>query len=172
MKLLPYKTWELQSPLPVQQLIVGMVKRIEPARWLRWPTKRDHTPLQGSVHDRGFIVSRVLHYQNPSPPTIYGTFIPGKTGTTIRVRMTLHYLLWAFYGIWFGMLGLFGLASVTVFAQGDRISTVTLMLVIGGMAILGGAFLCGGFWAEARRAEELLWKTLMDIHEEAGVRAP
>lgn len=164
MKWLPYDSWEVQSPLSVDELVRGMSGRIRAVKWFAWA--RAHTPLQGDVNSGGFRVSRVIPYANAGLPCIHGTFIPGDRGTTIRLRMMPHLVVIVFMAYWLGMLGLFGLVSVLALI-GD--GSWTLLLVFGGMGAFALLLVYGAFWAEAGKAKSLLSEVLLEVHREAGM---
>ena len=169
MKWLPYESWELASPLQVDQMVDGMARRVEPVKWFRMPWGNDHTPFQGSIHEHGFTISRVIHYSNSFLPVLNGTFIPTQSGTTIKIRMALHAFVLAFLAAWFGMLGLFGLAGILLLvSKGDW----TLIGILAGMALFAVAMTWGCFWAEAGKTKRLFLELMLEIHEEAAGQSP
>lgn len=165
MKWLPYESWTIDSPLDVPTLVAGMRERIEPTKWFRKWWGSDHTPLQGTIHDRGFSASRVIHYRNSFLPMLYGKFLPASGGTMIRVRMMPHPLVIAFMAHWFGFLGIFGLVGLIVAIQDG---TWGFLLPVGIMGGFGLILTYGAFFAEAGKAKNLISQVLLDVHKEAA----
>jgi len=165
MKLIPYESWEIKTPLQISQLVGAMTRKIEQPKWFRWPLNADHTLLQGTINQRGFTVSRVIHYRNSCLPVMTGKFIPYEAGTRSKIAMTLHPIVIASMAVWSGMLALFSLVGiVALVTQGQW----TFVFVTGGMAIFGVALTCGSFWAEAGKTRDGLAQVMMDIHKEVA----
>jgi hypothetical protein len=141
-----------------------MRERIEPTKWFRKWWSSDHTPLQGTVHDRGFSASRIIGYQNSFLPVLYGKFTSTTAGTTIRVRMMPHPLVIVFMAHWFGFLGLFGLAGLIAAIQDGTWGFLVPVGIMGGFGLL---LTYGAFFAEAGKAKKLISEVLLDVHKEA-----
>lgn len=165
MKLLPYDSWSIESPLDVQTLVTGMTERIEPRKLFRGFSTLGHTPLQGTVSTDGFSASRIIHYRNSFLPMLYGKFTPNQQGTTIRIKMMLHPFVLAFLGVWFGMLGLFSLSGIAALLESGSWGFLRHIGFMGGIAIL---LTYGAFFAEAGKAKNLISQLLLEIHKEAA----
>ena len=165
MKWLPYDCWTVDSPLDVPALVAGMRERIEPTKWFRWPGSRDHAPLQGAIHERGFTASRIIHYRNSSLPVFYGTFTPTPRGTTIRVRMMPHPVVIVFMALWFSCLGLFGFVGSLAAVHGG---TWCLLSVVGSMGAIALVAIWGGYFLEAGKTKRLLSQVFLEVHKEAA----
>lgn len=163
MKLLPYDSWSIESPLDVQTLVAGMTERIEPCKWFQGFSSSDRTSLQGTVSAAGFSASRI-YYRNSFLPMLYGRFSPHQQGTTIRITMMLHPFVLAFLVVWFGMLGLFSIAGIAVLLESGSWDFLRHIGIMGGFAIL---LTYGAFFAEAGKAKKLISQVLLEIHLEA-----
>ena len=165
MKLLPYDSWTIDSPLDLPELVAGMTQRIEPQKWFRGLTRGALLPLQGKVDLQGFSASRIITYRNSFLPMLYGKFIPTQQGTTICIKMMLHPFVLAFLAVWFGMLGLFSLAGIAALVENGSWGFLGHIGIMGGFALL---LTYGAFFAEAGKAKNLISQVILEIHKEAA----
>ena len=164
MKCLPYDCWTIESPLDVPSLVAGMQERIEPFKWFRLWFSDDIAPLEGTVHQQGFSVRRIIGYRNSFLPMLYGTFIPNPNGTTIRIRMMPHPLVVGFMVNWLGLVGLFAISGLVMIVQNGEWWLFTVASFMGGAGLL---LSYGCFFAEAGKAKRLVSDIILDIHRAA-----
>lgn len=161
MKLLPYQSWKVESPLSVDKLILGLMPRID-KRKIFLPFFSGHASLKGEIYTHGFTVSRIIWYGNPCQPVLSGRFTPTENGTTINIIMTLHSIVLAFLLFWLGMVSLFVLIPLV-----DSGSLIFLQFS-GAMALFAVLLTYVGFWAEAGKTKKLFSQVLHEIHEKAA----
>ena len=104
----------------------------------------------------------MIRYRNSFLPHVCGTFIPHDTGTTIRIRMTLHPLVIAFLVCWTGFFGFFGLVGIL---EGTHNAIYTFLMP--GAVMLAA---CAGFFMEADGTKSLLSEVIMDVQRKAANR--
>jgi hypothetical protein len=170
MRLLLYKTWQVESPLKVNQLLDGMRKRIEPS----CPTFIENKFLWGRVDTRGFTVSRIIHNSSFFPhskfilPVLSGIFIDNGNGTTIKITMTLRRVVWVFLAAVLAMAGpyiiVLALAGILVLAQEGDWFLINISGVIG---LVAPSLVIVGYLLEASKSEKLLAEVLVDVHKES-----
>jgi hypothetical protein len=158
-KWLPYASWEVESPLRVDDLVNGMSTAVERSKCLRW-RKTDHLPFEGEIGPDGFHIRRVIHYQNSFLPQVYGRFDSCANGSVIRVRMMIHPLILAFMTCWFVFLGLW---STIAAIQEGMLCFVLPAALLGGFLILLAYV---GFFMEAAKTKGLLEEVFARLHEE------
>ena len=162
-KLFPYETWTLKTPLEIPQLVDGLAQRIEPRKWVRWSSPEYDDIFEGKVSEHGFTISRAINYRNSFLPVLKGTFISTYTGTLIKIRMTLDFIVWGLLMGTGGMLSLFTFAGIIEFI--DEGSWTLLMFGAGGIVfIVSLVNLC--FRIEARKAKSLISELLLELYEE------
>jgi hypothetical protein len=105
MKTLPYDSFIIRTTLTpdeVQQRISGFV---EPFKWFRWLSSREHKPYEGQIESYKFRISRAIHYRNSFLPIITGEIQPDSGGSTIRITMRMDELTSIFMFFWLGTGG-------------------------------------------------------------------
>ena len=171
-KLLP-KSWEIESPLSVDDLVKGIAPRLELARSFRWGRNSTDKPLQGAVFPSGFLINRVAYHSFRRPyypwyrPMLKGTFIPHDNGTTIRVRMEFDLIVRAVIIAIHCINGLLLIGGLVA-----AVETGTWGLLVG-QTLLSGIVLLLAWWLpvmEGSEVKRLLSQMLAEVHEEAAGR--
>ncbi len=153
MKLLPYDSFEIDTPMSAKAIIGVLTDTVEPTRWFR--LSKDHKTFQGTVEHDGFKITRIIHYRNSFLPVVRGRFAPGPSGFTVTVTMRLHPFVMAFMCLWFGGVGLGVVASLAGLAFG-RAEADPMLLIPFGMLLFGWALVSGAFWFEAKKTKPIL----------------
>lgn len=153
-KLIPYDSFEIATGLSPSQIEFALNDNIEPTKWLR--ISRDHKVFQGSITQKGFVVTRIIHYRNSFLPIIKGTFKSSSSGSTIAIKMRLHHCVTAFMCVWFGGVGISIIATSTAFFVNDKARYPALPFIVLAMFIFGWALVSGGFWFEANKSRQIL----------------
>jgi len=153
MRLLPYRRVELQSPLPITNVIQALSDAVDPPRssWLDLGSR----PFEGTVTGAEFRIYRVIGYRNSFRPQISGTAAPDGHGSRVSVTMSLHAAVAVFMGIWLGIVFWVCVAFFIAVLEGS-VPFEPPLLVPPGMLLFGGLLCLGGFGVEARKAEGLI----------------
>ncbi|MGB8698139.1 MAG: hypothetical protein WCD18_01875, partial [Thermosynechococcaceae cyanobacterium] len=98
MKLLPQKTFTLQTPDPLP-----LVRERLSAKIVSRTSMRSQTDVayRGAISQDGFEISRVIGYRNSALPVIRGRFEPLANGTAIHISMGIHPFVAGFLGFWY-----------------------------------------------------------------------
>jgi hypothetical protein len=143
---LPFHRFEITSQLKRQDALAALATRVEPFRMfrIRWPNSANDRRFEGIVRDDGFVVRRVLGYNNPFAPRAAGNVNGAGMGSQIQVTMQPSNLTVAF-AVALLALGLSGIA----FGGGEfwMGALLAAMLYVGMML---------GFWMEAPKQERVL----------------
>jgi hypothetical protein len=165
---LPYETWEVKTPVSIPILVMGLRRRIDIfsfSRLFKNPWTRDTSRFLGHAGMDGFELTRVIRYGNSFKPFLYGRFVAGPDGTTIRVTMTMHPAIWVFELFWFGPLLFFSLICFTLLvSQGEWVPLLFCL----GMLSFGSLLTCGGFAAEAGPTKRLFAEAMAEIERDAA----
>ncbi|GAB4036352.1 hypothetical protein [Spirosoma gilvum] len=158
--LFPYWKFTLHSPLSQEEAYTRLSGEVAPIRQglsLLW----DNRPqaFTGSTSKNGFCIERIIHYKNSFLPTIYGRFLPTKTGLQIRIVMQLSPII-LFIGIGLVCCALPILVSIAygllLTGHVNKALTIPSLLIV---AIY--VMFVGGFAYEAVTARRLL-KSIFD----------
>lgn len=89
MKLLPFHSFEITSPLKRQDALLALNAHLEPEKFFRarWPSKANDKRFQGATSDHAFSIRRVLGYNNVFAPVSTGTIAGAGAGSQINVTM-------------------------------------------------------------------------------------
>ncbi len=172
MKWLPYETWEVQTPVDVTALAEGLRKRIAPLKVLRQIAFWRDDATQGKVTSDGFVFYPAAIYRWYDSPVISGRFTASPTGTTIRMKMTLHPI-----GIWFlvvlmAMIGFSGLLFLPVLVKACQWEFYAIFFAIAlGMLVPAVGMTCYRYSKEAPRAKRLISLYIAGIEREVAGRA-
>lgn len=156
MRLLPYRRFELQSPLSVTQVTQALSDSGEPKRWIRLGTA--DRPFEGTVTASGFQIQRNISYRNSFLPQVTGTVTPEGSGSRISITMKLHSVVLIFLLVWSGVLASICVAVGVSFIAGSVEGTAALAPF--GLFLLASLVITGSFAYEARKATELLTSLL------------
>ena len=161
MKLWPSDSYEIQTPIQLEEVVRRLEEQIEPAKWFR--ISHTHKFFQGEVSREGFKITRIVHYRNSFLPVIRGTFKQGEPGVTVLIRMRLHPFVTAFMYFWFGGVSL-GILAVIAGLLSGQTKIQPMMIIPFGMIIIGWALITGGFWFEAKKQKAMLIAMLEASH--------
>lgn len=156
MKLFPYDSLTIQTYDPLPIVFRRLAAKVEPKKTSRWLFDHNHAPYEGTISETGFEISRIIHHRNSFIPMIRGHFEASASGTTVRITMRLHPLIWIFLGFWYftwyGItipLAIFGKMSTNMAIWFLAIPVLTLF-----------AFWCA-FWEEATRSRRDLLEIIL-----------
>ena len=149
MRLLPYRKFEVRSPLAVEAIVQLLRSSVEPRRALR--VGPGQCPFEGTVTDATFDIRRIIAYRNAFLPKIQGTIAPDPPGSRISITMRLHLAALIFMALWLGAVLVMG-ARLLPAGRADLRSAVVPF----GMFLFGWILTAGGFSFEARKAEQVL----------------
>lgn len=154
MPLIPFDRFDVESPLPAEELSSRLAGSVEPKRWLR--SGRGERPFEGTVEDEGrFRIQRVIGYRNSFLPTLAGTVERTPGGSRIRGTMTMSPLVGIFIVIW--LLGVLFFASPFLIAPREAAASPDPLWVAPvGMFLFGWLLVSGAFTFESRQAHRLL----------------
>jgi WD40 repeat protein len=101
MKLLPSYTFTIQTTDAPSLVAIRLVAQVEPPRGTGCSVSQYHLPYEGTVSEKNFKVSRIIHYPNLMLPIIRGRFeqLPGQT--VVRIDMTLDPSIVDFLGLFY-----------------------------------------------------------------------
>jgi hypothetical protein len=150
-KLLPYESFEIETPLSKEEVIEMLNSQIEPWKLFRWPWKMGHKVFQGSVTSDKFKISKIIHYRNSFLPIIHGTFGCNSSGNVISIKMTLHPMAIVFMCAWFLLL-LIGIMNVLLGASNDKSFPLIGFIII----IISYIFIGVCFWPEVKEQKRVL----------------
>jgi hypothetical protein len=146
MKWLPYRKFELTSPMRREDAVAAMTAHVEPVQWIRLsrPGGDNDQRFEGEMTPDGFDVRRVLGYRNSFAPTVRGEIHAAGSMTRVVVTMRPHLIVFGFIAIWCSFL----LLPLTFGGVATLVSALMIALAyIGIMA---------GFWFEANSQERAL----------------
>lgn len=108
MWLLPYEHFYIKTHLSREKVIQKLRDVTDTSRKIVWfPTfaSRQHKLYLGKVNEESFSFYRWIHHRDSFLPVIDGNFISENSGSTIRIRMHLHWLVIILMTLWLGFFG-------------------------------------------------------------------
>jgi len=102
---------------------------------------------------------RIIRHRNAFLPVSVGRFEQTVDGTRVHVTMRMRDLVKGLMGVWFGTLGMFGLAALAFLGGalghgGSVRSSVGFLALVVAMFVFGQLLMRMGFRVEAKRARE------------------
>ena len=97
---LPFRRFEIDTHLTVDQCEHTLCAIVEPRRWLRAPLARGALDFEGEVTNDGFSITRVIGYRNSFLPRISGVFHQRPRGTLVTITMRPNWLALGFWIVW------------------------------------------------------------------------
>lgn len=159
MKILPYDSYEIQTPLNVDKVITLLKLEVEQKKWFRF--SHQHKLFEGNVSRDGFKINRIIHYHNAFFPVIRGRFHVTALGTIVKIRMSLLLYSLLFMCFLFGVL-IWGILATTVgfiFDKSVFLPGLPFALFI---LIIGWLLMSYGFWKEVNKVKPLLIKIIQN----------
>ena len=147
MKLLPYRRFIIETPLPPSEVEARLRDAVEPPAFRLGKPER---PFTGHVHGRTFDVMRSVQGRNSARPRIRGTVEAAGRGTRLTGTMQTHELVLLVLGV---LVFTLGSAFVSLAIGALRSGTLQLpMLIPLGLVVLLPVAIIGAFVPEARRS--------------------
>jgi hypothetical protein len=169
MRLIPYRTFSIETPLTRLEALTRLQGAIEPARWVRG-SSWSHRPFEGVLNGYLFEIRRIIHYLNPCLPRIRGTIQQSGTGARVTGIMRLNGLA----RVAFWILGLGPALSgcvCTIIIDGID-GSIEALISFGIMAGLCLLFPLACFFLEADKALNLLADIVdgsdIELHVDVG----
>ena len=165
MSVLPYRQFELLSPLSAGDATTTLANAVEAKRWFRWGWGASECPFEGTVTDSTFEIQRIISYRNSFLPLIRGTIAAEPPGSRISITMRLNAFVLVFMVVWLGGVAAGGVA-IAIGVLTGRVEIVFLFIPVG-MFLFGGLLTAGAFAFEARKAEQAI-TNLLHAHRRAA----
>ena len=161
MKLLPYRRFIIETPLPSSEVEARLRDAVEPPAFRLGKPKR---PFTGHVHGRTFDVMRSVQGRNSARPRIRGTVEATGRGTRLTGTMQTHELVLLILGV---VVFTVGSAFVSLAIEALRSGTFQLpMLIPLGLVVVVPVAIIGAFIPEARRSLAELGRVVDASHGE------
>ena len=179
MWLLPYEHFYIKTHLSRDKVIQKLQNVTDTSRKVVWfPAfaNRQHKLYLGKVNEESFNIYRWIHHRDSFLPVIDGNFLSQNIGSTIRIRMHLHWVVITFMILW---LGYFGLAlakhisyMITYFSQSGSLSTNSIAVLgfLSFFILFAYGMMIIGFKVDAKRERQSI-QELTEAYEivELGV---
>lgn len=146
MKLLPYRRFAIDTPLPPSEVTARLRDAIEPPRM--FAVSRPKRPLVGRLDGTTFDVMRNVTGRNSFRARVRGTIEGTGSGARLTGTMQLHEIVMLLMG---GLLAVAGSVFLSMAAQNlrsGRLEAPTLA-ALGAVVFFGGISI-GGFISETR----------------------
>ncbi len=153
---LPYRRYDIDTHLTVDQCANALQAIIEPRKWFRRKAEIRTDRFQGEVTGSKFSISRIFRGRNSLVPMISGVIRERAGCTTVSMTMRLHWIVLGFWALW--MTGVLVGAAATLFASKDWSSGKLVPLVI--MLAFGYLMCTIIFETETEKARQLLTDAL------------
>lgn len=172
MWLLPYEHFYIKTHLSRDKLIQKLQDVTDTPRKIVWfPAfaNRQHKLYLGKVDEESFNVYRWIHHQDSFLPIINGKVISQNSGSTIRIRMHLHWLVIILMSLWLGFFGIVLVNQifhvVTYFLQSGILpSDLAAILGPSFFFLFGYGMMIIGFKIDARREKQFI-REITEAHE-------
>lgn len=92
----PFRKFEVSTTMSPAQAESVLLENVEPARFFKWPSFREHKYFEGKVAGGRFKIQRFINYENSWLPVIMGSFRPDNSGTIVNVTVRLMWSLTVF----------------------------------------------------------------------------
>jgi len=162
MSIPPYDRFVIESKLPVREVVERLRTYVQATQKYRFGSGQfqrasSTRKFQGILSENGFTLSRIIKYGNSFLPVIDGAFEPTSRGTTIQVRMKLHWAVVCFMAVVVAVLAVGTVRGLTELWPSPAFAIVPafFLTMLWLMSFLG-------FRWEAKRARALLEKILID----------
>ena len=161
MKLLPFRRFVIETPLPSPEVEARLRDAVEPPAFrLRKPER----PFTGHVHGRTFDVMRSVHGRNSARPRIRGTVEPAGRGTRLTGTMQTHGIVLLLLGV---VVFTVGSAFVSLAIEALRSGTFLFPVLIPlGLVVALPIGMIAAFMPEARRSLAELGRVVDASHGE------
>ena len=147
-KIIPYEKLKLETSLPKDELLKRLANNIEPGRASRnWFTGKSSSSkyFEGSLHENGFNIHRIIGYRNSFLPEISGEFDYLRFGITLNLKLKLNPIALLIGAIWFA--GVIATCIITIASNfrasnDDFVFAPLLMFGFGSLLFVLGHSFC------------------------------
>ena len=149
---LPFENYEIESPLPPEDLKERFINNIETKMPLFSLFYKGGKKFKGKISEGRFLISRIIQYRNSFLPMIEGLIYPSTSGSKIAITMRLNKFVLGVWILWMAIISLVTLGLLPTILSTRKIENLIplLMLVL-------GYFLCIiPFNIEVNKAKRLL----------------
>ncbi len=179
MWLLPYEHFFIRTHLSQDEIIQKLRAVTDTSRRIVWfPSfsSKQHKLYLGKINETSFSFYRWIHHRDSFLPVIDGNFLSQHPGSTIRIRMHLHWLVTILMTLFLGYFGLQLLVEIwhmiVYFLQSSSLPTDSIV----GLGLLSVFFFFGygmmifGFKIDTRREKKSIVE-LMEAYDivEVGI---
>lgn len=156
MRLLPYDSFQIETPLPLEEAIERLSSRIDQHQ-LGWLLQSSYSEFRGTIEGNDFKISKISGNRNSFLPIVTGTFYPSAIGTLIKIEMGPRPITLFFMLFWLISVG-FGAATSIFSALGTGFSDQLLFSIVIpiGMLLAGILVPMGSFWYEVNQHKKKL----------------
>jgi hypothetical protein len=154
---LPFRRFEIDTHLTLNQSAQLLRAVVEPRRWLRAPLARGALDFEGEVTREGFSISRVIGYRNSFLPMISGAFREHPGGTLITITMRPNWFALGFWTVWMAACLMIGAIILLWTSDVQKYRAAAFL----GMMLAVGYLICTVTFAiEAAKARRILTEVL------------
>ena len=100
MAFIPYERITYNTKLNFEQIVKKINNAIEPKNNFKLFGSKSKKPFAGKLYNNIFKLSREISFTNLFTPVIYGAIIEEKGKITVRIKMTLHFIVKVVMAIW------------------------------------------------------------------------
>ncbi|MDG1333923.1 MAG: hypothetical protein P8P74_16415 [Crocinitomicaceae bacterium] len=114
-KIIQHENLKLETSLSKDELLKRLANNIEPRSASRnWFTGRSSSSkyFEGSLHENGFKINRIISYRNSFLPTIIGEIESLKFGTTLSLKLRLNAITLVIGAVWLAGIIATGIAAI------------------------------------------------------------
>ena len=147
-RLLPYRTFTIESPLELTVAEARLRNAIQPTRW--YVSSPRTAPFEGVLDASRFDLQRVIQGRNSFLPVVRGEVESTPAGVRLVGTMRLHAVVIAFMTVWFGGVLVGCIAALKSIASGEGFKASQLAPL--GFLAFGIALVLGGFLPETHKA--------------------
>ena len=149
MRLVPWDSFEINSPLSSEDLFARLNEQTEPPTVISSPHSKSLAAFEGEIGGDGFQLKRRSIIPVVRMPEMHGRLVCADAGTRVLVQMIPDPLLL------FVQAGLFAVLSVTMFDVGGQVFPFAVVLVV-----FAWFLSVSGFWFDAGESRRLLEATV------------
>jgi hypothetical protein len=164
MKIYPKDYFEIESPMPAEEILAVLDAVVEVPKWFSWRAASGKK-FFGEVSADNFKIWRIISYRNSFLPIIEGRITPTISGSHIAVTLRLHRFVALFMLFWLGGVST-GLGTFVTEVMRGKTEPLPLLLVPCGMFLFGIVMTSGCFWWEAKKTKPALMQLLKGVERQ------